>query len=181
MGKDVAEGDGFEQDQGLAEAKNTSSEAGAAAPDLKAELEDYKDKYLRALAETDNVRKRALKEKSDLLKYQGEQIFRDILDITDDLDRALEHKESPVEQLRQGLEMIQKKLVTVLGKWEVRSEVAIGKDFDPTRHEALSRVPAADAKPGTVINEFRRAYMYKDKLLRTAQVVVADAGTSEAS
>ncbi len=161
---------------------NGDSSGGAAAPTnaeletVKAELADEKDKYLRALAELENFRKRALKEKSDILKYQGESILRDMLEVVDDLELAVAHAESDPTQLKKGVEMIHKKLVQVLGRWEVRSDPSVGKTFDPNRHEALSRVKSADAPAGTVLNEFKKAFFYKDRLLRPAQVVVSDGG-----
>ena len=137
------------------------------------EAEDHKDKYLRALAELENVKKRAIKDRSDLLKYQGERVFTELLPLIDNLELALQHAESDPGALKSGLQLIHKLFVDTLGKWEVRSESALGKEFDPVRHSALSKVPTKDAKAGTVLNEFRKAYLYKDKLLRPAEVVVA--------
>lgn len=140
---------------------------------LKAAVEEQKDKYLRALADFENYKKRALKDRAELLKYQGERAFADLLEVVDDFELALQHAEGDPAQFRTGVEMIHKKLVDTLGKWEVRSEPAEGKDFDPNKHRALSKVAVDDTKPGTIIKEMRKTYFYKDKLLRPGEVVVA--------
>lgn len=139
---------------------------------LQAELAEYKDKYLRTLAEVENVRKRATKERSELLRYQGEAAFKDLLEVVDDLERALAAGGS-AEVVVKGVEMIRSKFLTVLGKWEIRALEAKDKEFDPTFHEALSKVPTNDSKPGVVLQELRRGYMYRDRLLRPAQVIIS--------
>lgn len=180
----------------------------------EAEARDHKDKYLRALAELENVKKRAIKDRADLLKYQGERIFAELLPVIDNLELALQHtlpqhthgsrgqgdaargsngdsstsasagSTSPsagTSAFKSGIELILKLFVDTLAKFEVRSESALGKQFDPARHSALSKVPTADQSPGTVISEFRKAYLYKDKLLRPAEVVVAVELAAESS
>ena len=127
------------------------------------------------LADFDNFKKRTLKERSDLIKYQGEKVFVDIVEVLDDLERAIEFSGADPEKLKSGLELIRKNFVERLGKWEVRSESAIGADFDPTKHAAISQIASEGAKVGAVIGELKKAYFYKDKLLRPAEVVVAAA------
>lgn len=146
---------------------------------LGEELEGAKDKYIRALADLENFRKRAMREKTDLLKYQGEAILFDVLEVVDNLERALAHSESDPTDLKKGLEMIYRNFTDILNKWEVRSETAVGNSFDPVKHSALSRIVVDDASPGTVIAEHKKAYFYKDKLLRHAEVVVSAAGEGQ--
>lgn len=141
---------------------------------LKVELEATKDKYLRALAELENYKKRALKERSELIRYQGDRIIADLLEVVDNLELALSHSEADPQKLKTGLELIHKLFIDVLGRWDVRAVPAVGKPFDPVQHQALSKVPSAEVAPGTVLNEFKKAYFYKDKLLRPASVVVAE-------
>ncbi|MBX7144455.1 MAG: nucleotide exchange factor GrpE [Oligoflexia bacterium] len=141
---------------------------------LKVELEATKDKYLRALAELENYKKRALKERSELIRYQGDRIIADLLEVVDNLELALSHSEADPVKLKTGLELIHKLFVDVLGRWDVRAVPAVGKPFDPQQHQALSKIQSADAAPGTVISEFKKAYFYKDKLLRPASVVVSE-------
>ena len=146
---------------------------GAEVVALKTELQDLKDRHLRTLADFENYKKRALKERSEILKYQGERILVDIVEVLDNLDLALKYKDTEPDKLRSGLEMVHKQFVDTLGRWEVRAESMVGKEFDPNRSEALSKVPVDDAKPGTVLSEFKTTYIYKDKLLRPGSVVVA--------
>lgn len=140
-------------------------------PGLRQELDQTREKYLRAIAELDNVRKRYQRERSELLKYQGERVFVDLLEVVDNFERALESQEG--ENFRQGIELIYQMLTTTLQKWEVKAQPAKGEPFDPNRHSAISRVPVEDAEPGTVVEELKKAYFYKDKLIRPAEVVVA--------
>ena len=146
---------------------------GAEVVALKTELQDLKDRHLRTLADFENYKKRALKERSEILKYQGERILVDIVEVLDNLDLALKYKDTEPDKLRSGLEMVHKQFVDTLGRWEVRAESMVWKEFDPNRSEALSKVPVDDAKPGTVLSEFKTTYIYKDKLLRPGSVVVA--------
>jgi molecular chaperone GrpE len=145
----------------------------------KAEAVENYDKYLRAVAELDNFKKRAMKERSDIMKYQGERIFVDLLEIVDDFERALQHAESDAGQLKSGLELILKRFNSILTKWEVKGESAIGKQFDPNLHNALSRVPAPGTASGTILAELKKPYFYKDKLIRHGDVMVAEGEPQE--
>ena len=145
------------------------------AQKLQEEVNEYQQKYLRALADMDNFRKRAQKEKSDLLKYQGEKILIDIVEVLDNLELALQHKGAEIENLRTGIEMIHQQFIDVLGRWGIRAESSVGSQFDPNRQNAINKIPTAEADPGSVLAELKKAYFYKDKLLRVAEVVVAEA------
>lgn len=150
---------------------------------LKLELEakELHDRYLRALADCENVKKRAAKERSDILRYQGEQIFIDLLSVLDNFDRALESTSSSElseesKSIREGMLLIHRLLTQVFEKWQVKGESAVGKSFDPKIHEAIGQVPSKDHEPGTVLNELERAFFYKDKLIRYGKVVVSTEG-----
>lgn len=142
---------------------------------LQEELVAMQDKYLRTLADLDNTSKRALKERSELVKYQGEKIFVDLLDVVDDFERALQFSDkSTPEQFLQGVGFIHKKFLDVLAKWNVKSESTKGQLFDPAKCQALANSPATDGvEPGTVIEEYKKAFWYKDKLIRVGEVIVA--------
>lgn len=148
---------------------------------LRAEVADHKDKYLRALADFENYKKRALKERSELIKYQGERILGDFLDILDNLELALNHGGSDPAKVLEGLKLIHKLFIDTLGRWEVRPDPAMGKDFDPVKHTAISRMVVPNTKAGTVVGELKKPYFYKDKLLRPGEVVVATAPSEEES
>jgi molecular chaperone GrpE len=140
---------------------------------LQAELAETRDKYLRALADTDNIRKRAVKERSELLKYQGERLIIDMLDVIDDFELAMGQSGTDIDKFKAGIELIHKRLLSIFEKWEIKGEVGVGQPFDPAKHDAISRVAAPAAAPGSVVSELKRAFFYKDRLLRPAVVVVA--------
>jgi molecular chaperone GrpE len=140
---------------------------------LRREVHESRDRYLRLMADFENFKKRSLKDQADLRKYQGEQIFLDMLDVMDNLELALGHADADPGKLREGLQLIHKMFVERLGKWEVKGESSMGALFDPTKHSAISQIESADQKPGTIVGELKKAYYYKDKLLRHGEVVVA--------
>jgi molecular chaperone GrpE len=154
-------------------AESANGDLGAESAALAKELSEMRDRYVRLMADFENFKKRALKEQSELLKYQGERVIVDLLEVLDNLELALNHSSADAEKLKTGLEMIQKMFVERLGKWDVRGESGVGLPFDPQRHAAISRVPGADVKPGTIVGELKKAYFYKDKLIRPGEVVVA--------
>jgi molecular chaperone GrpE len=140
---------------------------------LKAEVADLKDKYLRALAESKNTVMRAQKDRTELLKYEGEKIFRDIVEVADNLERALSHSGEDAAKIKDGLSIVNKQLLDTLSKWGVVAEDSKGKPFSPERHFALSKVVTTEQAPGTIVDQLVKPYFYKDKLLRPGQVVVA--------
>ena len=141
--------------------------------ELHKELAETKDRYVRLMADFENFKKRALKEQSELLKYQGERLVADLLEVLDNLELALSYSSADADKLKAGLEMTHKLFVEKLGRWEIKGEAGMGKAFDPQKHQAISRVASADAAPGTIVGELKRAYFYKDKLIRVGEVVVA--------
>lgn len=148
---------------------------------LQEELAQAKQDYLRALADVDNHQKRALKERSELLKYQGERLIVDLLEVVDSYDLALGQEDQSKEALEEGMKAISQQLQQILDKWEVKAETAQGEKFNPKTHDALSMVPSPDHEAGTVIQELKKAYYYKDKLVRAGQVIVAQEAKSEES
>lgn len=140
---------------------------------LKTELEKSKSEYLYLLAEFDNYRRNAIKERSDLQKFGAEKFIREFLGVLDNFERALESDSKNEGSFREGVQMIateMKGLLTRFGVEEVKSE---GEAFDPTKHEALSSEPRADMPPGHVARVFKKAYKLHDRLIRPAQVTVA--------
>ena len=138
---------------------------------LEAELADAKDRYLRLAADFENFKRRALKEQSELLKYQGEKIVVDMLEVLDNLELALSHSSASQDSLKTGLEMVHKLFVEKLGKWQIRGDSSVGTKFDPQKHAAISRVPGAES--GVIVGELKKPYYYKDKLIRCGEVIVA--------
>jgi molecular chaperone GrpE len=140
---------------------------------LQNEISEWKDKYVRLLAEFDNFKKRVTKERSELLKYQGDRIFVDLLDVIDNFELSQQYAEQDPAQYRSGIELIFKKFQDFLQKWEVKGASSIGRQFDPTIHNAISKAPAGSNAPGSIVGELKKPYFYKDKLLRPGEVVVA--------
>ncbi|MCB0354189.1 MAG: nucleotide exchange factor GrpE [Bdellovibrionales bacterium] len=141
--------------------------------ELRSEVEEFRTKYLRSLADFENFKKRTQKERSDLLKYQGEKILLDFVEVLDNLELALSHSDADPATLREGVDLIYKQFEKVFEKWEVRSKPGVGAPFDPNHQNALSRLPSQEHDPGTVVNELKKTYFYKDRLLRPGEVVVA--------
>lgn len=140
---------------------------------LQAELDEARERHIRLLAEFENFRRRTQRERSDLIKYQGEQIVIDLMEVIDNMERAMTFAQSDGDQFRGGVELIFRTFQTLLEKWGVRLESGIGKEFDPAFQSALSTLPSADADAGTVVGELKKAVFYKDKLIRVGEVVVA--------
>jgi molecular chaperone GrpE len=147
---------------------------------LRAELAETKDRMLRVAADADNIRKRALRERQEAIKFGLEGILKDLLPLVDNLDRTLEHvpadsADPALVALRQGVAMVRHQLLDTLGGHHATTFETLGQPFDPARHEALSQEASAEAKPGTVLRELHRGFVLHDRLLRPALVVVARA------
>jgi len=151
--------------------------------DLEAQVRDLEDRLKRAVAETENVRRRADRERQDAVKYAVAPFARDILGVTDNLRRAIdsvaadqiEGNES-LKSLLSGVEMTEKELLGALEKHNIiRMPVVPGDRFDPHRHEAMFEVPTDQQAPGTVVHILQDGYLLHDRLLRPARVGVAKA------
>jgi molecular chaperone GrpE len=140
---------------------------------LRGEVDEAQERYIRLLAEFENFRRRTQRERSDLVKYQGEQIVVDLLEVIDNVERAMTFAQGDSDQFRGGVELIFRNFQGVLEKWGVRLESGVGKEFDPKIQSALSTMPTADSAPGTVVGELKKAAFFKDKLIRVGEVVVA--------
>jgi molecular chaperone GrpE len=145
------------------------AEAPAAPPDPAAE---WRDRYLRALAELDNYRKRADREREIARTYATEGLLRDLLPVIDDLETALTIGGS-LDAIREGVALALRHLVTELEAKGMKPIEALGQPFDPRIHEAMGIVPAPGKPPGTIIAELRRGYCFHDRILRPSRVQIA--------
>lgn len=137
------------------------------------EVEQYKDKYLRAVAEFDNYRKRTLKEKAELLLNGSEKAVCAFLPILDDFERAIADKTEDVNAIKEGVQIIFNKFNKTLESLGVRKIETEGKDFDVDFHEAVAMVPGmGDDKKGKVIDCVQTGYQLNDKVIRHAKVAV---------
>lgn len=179
MSEEVVKDNGSHQDVELNQSVGGSEEVGGVDGEKQAlaqELAESKDRYLRLMADFENFKRRTLKEQSELLKYQGEKIIVDLLEVLDNLELALAHSSTNEGSLKTGLEMVHKIFVEKLGRWEIRGEPCVGAQFDPQKHSAISKVPGKE--PGVIVAELKKPYFYKDKLVRYGEVVVAVDGAN---
>ncbi len=142
---------------------------------LKEEVAKEKKEYLFLMAEFDNFRKRTLKEKSELIRNAGESAFKGLLPIVDDFERALKATENSEDagSIREGMELIYKKLKKYMEQNGVKEMDPEEKDFDSDRHEAISAVPVPDENlKGKILDTVEKGYTINDKVLRHAKVVV---------
>ena len=143
----------------------------------QAQVEEYKDKYLRQLAEFDNYRRRVIKEKADLIKNGGEKVISAILPILDDFDRANETLGKMGEGAsaeKKGVELIIEKFVKILKQQGLEKMDVVGKPFDVDFHEAVAMVPdQPDELKGKVIDCVLAGYMLNEKVIRHAKVAIA--------
>ncbi|MCQ1545917.1 nucleotide exchange factor GrpE [Bacteroides clarus] len=142
-----------------------------------AEIEDQKDKYLRLSAEFDNCRKRTMKEKAELILNGGEKSISSILPIVDDFERALKNMETAtdVAAVKEGVELIYNKFMTVLGQNGVKVIETKEQPLDTDYHEAIAVIPAPDeALKGKILDCVQTGYTLNDKVIRHAKVVVGE-------
>lgn len=141
---------------------------------LENDKKDSWDKYIRAVADLDNMRKRTKREIEDAKFDTKQQVLKEILPVVDNLERALEHVGDEANLLAEGVQLVLRQFQTALGLLDVTPIDAAGRQFDPTLHEAIAQ-EESEATPGTVVHVFQRGYRSNDRLLRPALVVVAKA------
>ena len=151
--------------------------------EVEAETEALRDKWMRAVAEMENVRRRAAREKEDASRYATTSFARDMLAVADNLRRAIEsvnadarRESAALEGLLSGVEMTEKALLAVFERFGVTPIVAAGAPFNPHVHEAMFEVPDPTVPNGTVVQGWESGYMIHDRPLRPARVGVAKGG-----
>jgi molecular chaperone GrpE len=151
--------------------------------ELRAQLAEKQDRLLRALAEGDNIRRRAQRDRDDYVRYANESLIRDLLPVLDNLDRALAaaREEEGASGLREGVELIQREMLKILERAGVTRYSARGASFDPTRHEAVARVVNPQVAANTVVEETLPGYMLNGRVLRPAMVSVSVAPDEDAA
>lgn len=139
------------------------------------ECRDLNDKYLRAIAEMDNYRKRVTREQAESVKYANEKILSDLLTVVDNLDRAIAHSrgKKDFDSLIDGLDLTMKEFRGVMDKYGVKDIVSLGETFDPVKHHAVSVVESDSHQENNIVEEFRKGYILNDRVLRHSLVSVA--------
>jgi molecular chaperone GrpE len=160
----------------------------AEAQSLRAEVAATKDKWLRAVADMENYKKRIKREMEEQAVRTAQTLLPSFLPVMDNLERALEcapaaidgagENVADVENLIKGIELVRKEFLAALARHDIEPIAAIGLPFDPAVHDALQQLDSPDHPPGVVIREFEKGYKMRDRLLRPARVIVAGPGST---
>ena len=137
------------------------------------ELLKQKDTFLREKAELDNFKKRLVKEKEDFVQFANERLLKELIQIEDNMERAMTASNATLKSLQEGVEMIQKQFATFLKNQKVKPIEALGKPFDPNLHEVLNQQESEEHEENTVIQEYSKGYTLNGRILRSAKVVIA--------
>lgn len=146
---------------------------------LKLQLDEYKDLFLRKAAEFENYKKRRQQEYASIISTASKALISELLPVLDDLDRLLANAAQKgadyenSQNLLQGAQLIRDKLMDLLTSRGLKTIECVGQPFDPKLHEALVQQQDSSAEPGIVLKEFARGYRLGDKIIRHAQVVVS--------
>ena len=166
-----------------AQADDALTLAAQAMDQLRAENADLKDKLLRALADTENLRRRAEREKAEATLYAATNFARDLLSVADNFGRAMaalpdgarEKADEAIKNLLSGIEMTERELLQVFERHGIRRLEPLGEKFDPNLHQAVFEVPTAEKPAGTVMQVAQSGYAIGERCLRPAMVGVAKA------
>ena len=179
---EVEEGDSSKKDprdavtEAIIKAKN---ELETVLKQTQEEAKALREKWMRAVADLDNYKKRTAKEKDDLRKFANEKLLADFLPVIDDIDRTNEVIESVTQgveggdKILDGVRLVQKKILTQLEKNGVESFSSLGETFDPNKHDAVQQIPSTEYDAGIVCAELQRGFTINGRLLRAALVTVS--------
>jgi len=168
----------------IAGAEGVASEIAREAAQIAAlhgEIADLKDRYLRAVADTENLRKRADREKQDAAQFAFSRFARDLLSVADNFERALEAMKPEARaalspealSVIDGIDATHRQLLSTFERFAIRKISAMGQKFNPNLHEAIAELPIPNHAPGSVIAVAESGYMIGDRLLRAAKVAIA--------
>jgi len=150
--------------------------------ELEKKNEDLNDRLIRRLAEFENYKKRTDVEKTELFKYAAEPFILKTLTVHEDLQRSLSHiDDENIDALKEGLKLVVSKFTQILEEQGVTKIDAMEKEFDHEYHEALLQQPSKDFPPNTVVNVVEAGYMFKDKVIKHAKVIVSQEIVEEVS
>ena len=145
------------------------------------ELLKQKDTFLREKAELENFKKRLTKEKEDFVQFANERLLKELVQIEDNLERAMEAPNATLESLKEGVDMIQKQFGTFLKNQKVEAIEALEKPFDPNLHEVLNQQESDEHEENTVIQEYSKGYTLNGRILRSTKVVISKKPAKEES
>ena len=172
--------DEIARQEGLDPPEDEEDHVQALLANLEAERDAFKDKWVRALAEAENVRRRADRDKKDAETYSGTRLARDLLTVYDNLERALKAADDTLREAHgpflEGVELTQRELLNAFAKHKIAKVTPeMGEKFDPNRHQAMFEAPIPGAQAGTIIEAMQDGFVIADRLLRPALVGVAKA------
>jgi len=160
-------------------AENSNEATPNPLEDLKKELEQVRqestqhyDRYLRTIADMDNLRKRSQREKEEALKFGMENFFRDVLPVLDSLDKSIVTKTQSLEDFHQGMKLVQRQLFDLLERNGLSAVEAHEKKFDPAYHQAIARIESDDVEYEKIQEEYAKGYLLHGRLLRPSMVSV---------
>lgn len=165
-----------EFDQALEGAFNETQDTAPAGGTIDERLAEANREVLRAKAEMENFRKRMQRESDQLLKYSNMPLIRDLLEVMDNLNRAVSAADDDAaanSALKAGVEMVSQQLVGVLGKYGCSRVEALGQPFDPNVHEAIAQMPSEEYESGMVMQEVAVGYVLHDRVVRPTNVIVS--------
>ena len=139
---------------------------------LQAQIDDLKDQLLRAVAESQNIQKRAEKEKSDISKYSISSFAKDVLSIRDNLQLALNNASEASDAIIEGVKLTMSEMDKILERYGIKMIESLDKPFDPHFHQAMVEIEC-DKEPGVVVQVMQEGFMIQDRLLRPALVGVS--------
>lgn len=175
-------------DTGAAEEVQAGTGAQAEMAVLQEQLAQARDQMLRAMADAENTRKRAIKERDDAGRYAISGFGRDLLEVADNLRRALDavpddlkDADVRVQNLFEGIEATERVLLKTFEKHGIKKLEPMGEVFDPNFHEVMFETPGTGQPPGTIVQVLETGYLLKDRLLRPARVGVAKAESADHS
>ena len=155
--------------------ENEVEEAISEVDQLKLDVEEQKQKFIRLYAEFDNFKRRNAKERVELIQTAGRDVIQSMLEVMDDCDRAEKQLQTSedLQQIKQGIQLVFTKLRNTLQAKGVKEMKSIGEEFNPDIHEAITEIPVNDpAMVGKVVEEVEKGYTLNDKIIRYSKVVV---------
>jgi molecular chaperone GrpE len=179
---------GAEQQPAERDPAQVAADLARALADANAKIAELKDQNLRALAETENVRRRVQRDRDEALKFATTGLAKDLLPVADNLRRALDaipkdalEKDEALRNFATGVEMTERLLLAALERHQIKRIEALGQKFDSNLHQAMFEVPGSGQPTGTVVQVLEAGYTIHDRLLRPALVGIAKAEAAPAS
>jgi molecular chaperone GrpE len=148
--------------------------------ELRIELQEQKDKFIRLYAEFDNFKRRNARERVELIQTAGREVISSLLEVLDDCDRAEKQlqKSDNLDQVKEGIQLVFNKLRNTLQAKGLKEMKSIGEPFNPDFHEAITEIPVTDpAMQGRIVDEVEKGYYLNDKIIRFSKVVVGKSGS----